>query len=198
MYKIRGKVKETEKTLFFNCIFCHTERTFPVQSLSCCREGEGVGRRNVTDVCKALLSSMARLSQPFAWVSSRNRCFGSSWLQGPLVGPGCTAAELSEAPPSCASICRITAFCRDRALCLSRVAPPVWQGGQVPAGAQLVRTRELFPEQSALHLSQMFCAVAFSATSISEQPLCPCYACFCERFRNSALLCAFMWLPPNQ
>lgn len=118
MYKIRGKVKETEKTLFFNCIFCHTERTFPVQSLSCCREGEGVGRRNVTDVCrrnvtdvcKALLRSMARLSQLFAWVSSRNRCFGSSWLQGPLVGPGCTAAELSEAPPSCASICRSHCF----------------------------------------------------------------------------------------
>lgn len=50
MYKICGKVKETEKTLFFNCLFCHTERIFPVQSLSCCREREGVERRSVADL----------------------------------------------------------------------------------------------------------------------------------------------------
>lgn len=90
MCKICGKVKETEKTFFqlfsiqfFNYLFCHTERIFPVQSLSCCREREGVERRKVIDVCKALLSSMARLSQLLAWLCSGNRCFGSSWLQGP-------------------------------------------------------------------------------------------------------------------
>lgn len=68
MYKICGKVKETEESLFFSCIFCHTERTFPAQALSCCREGEGVERRSVSDVCKALLRSTAQLSQLFAWV----------------------------------------------------------------------------------------------------------------------------------
>lgn len=142
-----------------------------------------------------------------AWLGCLSCLHGSPPGIGVLGAPGCRGPWWDQAallqslarhlPPVQASAA-VTAFCRDHALYLSRVAPPVWQGGQVPAGAQLVRTRELFPEQSALHLSQMFCAVAFSATSISEQPLCPCYACFCERFRNSALLCGFMWLPPNQ
>lgn len=73
MYKICGKVKETEKTSFFNCLFCHTERIFPVQSLSCCRAREGVEKRSVTDVCKALLSSMA---QGFAFSAV---CMGLLW-----------------------------------------------------------------------------------------------------------------------
>lgn len=60
------------------------------------------------------------LSRLFAWVSSGKRCFGSSQLQGTLVGPGCPAAASSlgkwRPPPTCASICPKSlhgAFCRD-------------------------------------------------------------------------------------
>lgn len=92
-------------------------------SLSRPREGEGVERSSVTNVCKAPLSSIPQLSQLFAWVSSGKWCFGSSQLQGSLVGPGCPAAMsfLGEwhLPPACASICLKSlhgAFCRDHPL----------------------------------------------------------------------------------
>lgn len=79
----------------------------------------------MTDVCRALLSSMAWLSELFAWVSSANWCFESSWLQGPLVGPGCTAAELlgGIAPASLLSkSAPATAFCKDPSVYLSEMA----------------------------------------------------------------------------
>lgn len=107
MYMICGKVKETEKTLFFNCIFCHTERTLACSH--CHGPGKERGWKGAVCLCKATLSSIPQLPQLFARVSSGNWCFGSSYLQGTLVGPGCPAATRSlgqrHSPPACASIC---------------------------------------------------------------------------------------------
>lgn len=143
MYKMCGKVKETEKALFFNCLFCHTERIFPVQSLSCCREREGVERRSVIDICKAVLCSMAGLSQLFAWVSSGESvfwellaagapggsrlhlCRASRWNSTCLT-PVCCLYEPASAP--------VTGFCSDSSL---QDGPTGVAGCQVLAGLQL-------------------------------------------------------------
>lgn len=124
---------------------------------------------SVTDVGKALHSSLPRLSWLFAWVSSGKWCSGSSQLQGTLLGPGCSAASRSlgkcHLPPTCANMCPKSlhgVFCRDHSL------HPLWegssgmQGGQEPASSRILRARELCPEQSALQFTQIFHAIVFS------------------------------------
>lgn len=63
-----------------------------MRSLACPGEGEGVERSSVTDDCKARCSSVAQLSQLLTRVSSGKWCFGSSHLQGILVGSACPVA----------------------------------------------------------------------------------------------------------
>ena len=199
MWEGEGDRKDFNFQLYF---LSHREDS-PTWSLSRPGEGEEVERSSVINVCKAPLSSIPQLSlgclhgSPLgSGVLGAPSCRGPWWGQAALLqrAPWGNGARLPPVQASAQNHCT-GLFAGTTHRIVSRMAPVVWQGGQVPAGAWPLRARELCPEQSAPHLSQTSCAVAFSATSRPEQsPV----ACFCERFRGLALLGAFMQLPPKQ
>lgn len=140
MYKNMWEGEGDRKDFIFQLYFLSHQEDSPAWSLSCLREGERVERTSVTNV-----STIPQLSQLFAWVSSGKLCFGSSWLQGTLVGPGCPAAMSSSGEwhlsPACASICPKSlhaAFCRDPPIASSPGWPP-WYGSE--ARCQTLRPR---------------------------------------------------------
>ena len=126
-------------------------------------------------------------------------CRGPWWgqaglLQWALSGNGtCLPPAQASVQNHCTGLSAQATHC-----IFSRTAPVLWQGGQMPANTWPSRARELCPEQSAPHLSQTFCAVAFTAASRPGQPSRPLPCLFLGQIQElGSAQCFYAALPPN-
>lgn len=197
MYKICGKVKETEKTLFFNCIFCHTEKTLP--RVHCHAPGKKQRDPCLQGTTQHHPSALLAVCMGLLW----ELVFWELLAAG---GPGrarlpcCNEQFGGMAPTShlCKHLPKITEW--------GLLQGPCLQGG--PNGmAVLARCQPVHGHweqgscvQSKVLHSFLKHLVLLPSVPLQDlgHPTGPCRACCCERFRSLALLSAIMQPPPKQ
>lgn len=189
MYEICGKVKEAEKALFFNCIFCHAEKTRSEVTVTP-RGRRGAGREECDPRLEGSAqqhpSALPAVCMAFLWeaacqeLPATGAC--SWWGQAAPRGHGaCLLPTRADAQSHCMGLFAGTTHC-------------------IPSGASPLAPRVPVKKSILLQApSRVFYSLAsIPFPDLSDPSLPPHNASFCTRFNCLARLGAFMQLPPRQ